>query len=99
MNLSDKLKKVKEKVIYGLDLPVDVALSLPKITVIARKEVTVENHKGIIKFSDNELVINTCLGALKILGEDFEIIFVGGTTITLSGHFKSMVYEIYEEDQ
>ncbi|HAR85989.1 MAG TPA: sporulation protein YqfC, partial [Clostridium sp.] len=53
--MSDKLVRVKEKVIYGLDLPVDVALSLPKIIVIARKEVTVENHKGIIKFSDSEL--------------------------------------------
>ncbi len=98
MKLSDKLVRVKEKVVYGLDLPVDVALSLPKIIVIARKEVTVENHKGIIKFSDSELVINTSIGPLKILGEDFEIIFVGGTTITLSGYFSSMVYENYEED-
>jgi len=97
--LGDKLERVKEKVIYGMDLPVDVALNLPKVTAVARKEVTVENHKGIIKFSTDELVINTSLGALTILGEDFEIIFVGGTTITLSGHFRSMVYENHEEDK
>lgn len=97
--MGDKLEKVKERVIYGMDLPVDVALNLPKVTAVARKEVTVENHKGIIKFSTEELVINTSLGALTILGEDFEIIFVGGTTITLSGHFRSMVYENHEEDK
>jgi len=97
--LGDKLERVKEKVIYGLDLPVDVALNLPKVTAVARKEVTVENHKGIIKFNADELVINTSLGALTILGKDFEIIFVGGTTITLSGHFRSMVYENHEEDK
>ena len=96
MKLSDKLVRVKEKVIYGLDLPVDVALSLPKIIVIARKEVTVENHNGIIKVSDSELVINTSIGPLKILGKDFEIIFVVGTTIALCGYFSSMVYENYE---
>jgi len=99
MKLSDKLARVKEKVIYGLDLPVDVALSLPKITIIARKEITIENHKGIIKFSTDELVINTSIGTLTILGENFEIIFVGGTTITLNGYFESMVYENYEKDK
>ncbi len=97
--MNDKLARVKERVVYGLDLPADIALGLPKITIIGRKEITIENHSGITKFSNDELIINTSLGLLKILGVDFEIIFVGGTTITLSGNFKSMVYECYEEDK
>lgn len=97
--MNEKLARVKERVVYGLDLPVDIALNLPKITIIGRKEITIENHKGITKFSNDELMINTSLGLLKIVGVDFEIIFVGGTTITLSGNFKSMVYESYEEDK
>ncbi|MEG1257039.1 sporulation protein YqfC [Clostridium sp.] len=97
--MNNKLARVKEKVVYGLDLPVDVALSLPKITILAEKEITVENHKGIIKFNTNELVINTTLGLLEILGENFEIIFVGGTTITLTGKFRTVVYENYEENK
>ncbi|MEG0307445.1 MAG: sporulation protein YqfC [Clostridium sp.] len=97
--MSDKLLKARERVVYGLELPVDVALNLPQITILADKEITVENHKGIVKFDSDELVIKTSLGLLKVLGRDFEIIFVGGTTIILRGKFNSVVYNDYDEDK
>lgn len=95
--MSNKLGNVKERLVNTLDLPADIALNLPKITIIAKKEITVENHKGIMRFSTNELVINTTEGALTIKGDNLEIAFVGGTTISLKGNFKGVVYDNYEE--
>lgn len=95
--MSNKLGSVKERLVGTLELPTDIALDLPKITILAKKEITVENHKGIMRFSTTELVINTSLGALTVQGEDLEIAFVGGTTISLKGNFKGVVYDSYEE--
>lgn len=99
IDMSDKISRFKEKLVDTLDFPIDIALGLPKITIIGQQEITVENHKGIIKFEKDELIVNTDLGNLKILGNDLEITLVGGTTITLRGRFKAVVYECYEEDR
>lgn len=95
--MGNKLGIVREKIVDTLELPVDVALNLPKIVILAKKEITVENHKGIVRFSNTELVVNTSLGHLIIEGDNFEIAFVGGATITLKGNFKGVVYDNHEE--
>lgn len=95
--MANKLGSMRERIVDTLELPAEITLNVPKITILAKKEITVENHKGVIKFSTTELVVNTSLGPLTIKGEDFEIAFVGGTTMTLRGNFKSMVYGNYEE--
>lgn len=95
--MGNKLGIVKERVVDTLELPPDIALNVPKITILAKKEITIENHKGIMKFSDTELVVNTSLGPLTIQGENLEIAFVGGTTLALKGRFKGVVYDCYEE--
>ena len=97
--MGERGSKIRGKLVETLDLPADIALGVPKITMIGKSELTIENHKGIVKFESDELIINTSLGFLNILGEDFEIIFVGGTTIALRGTFKSVVYECYEENE
>ena len=91
--MSNKLNRVKEKLIDTLELPSDIILGIPKITLIGQRELTIENHKGILKFENDELIINTSLGYLTVLGNNFEIVFVGGTTITLRGNFESVGYE------
>lgn len=95
--MGNKLGTVREKLVDRLELPAEITLNIPKITILAKKEITVENHKGVMRFSTSELVVNTSLGPLTIKGEDFEIAFVGGTTITLRGNFKGIVYHSNEE--
>lgn len=95
--MANKLGSMREKLVDTLELPAEITLNVPKITILAKKEITVENHKGVMRFSTTELVVNTSLGALTIKGDNLEIAFVGGTTITLKGNFKGVVYDNYEE--
>lgn len=95
--MANKLGNMRERIADSLELPAEVTLNVPKITILAKKEITVENHKGVMRFSNTELVVNTSLGPLTIKGENLEIAFVGGTTITLKGSFKGVVYDNYEE--
>ena len=92
--MKDKLEKAREIFTEKLDLPKDVILNLPKITIVGNTEITIENHKGIILFERNIIKINTKVKVINIEGESFEILYIGDSTITISGKFKSVGYEV-----
>lgn len=83
----------KENIAEKLDLPRDIIMDLPKITITGDSEILIENHKGIVVFGEKVVRINSRIGSISIHGEGFEILFIGGKTLTLSGKFKSVVYE------
>lgn len=91
--MGDKLNKSRELIVEKFDFPKDVILDVPKILIIGDQEITIENHKGIIVFERNMIKINSRFGPIAIKGEDFEILYIGSSTTTISGKFKSIVYE------
>ena len=91
--MEEKLNKSREQVVKKFDLPKDVILDLPKIIIIGDQEITIENHKGIIMFERDIIKINSRFGPISIKGDNFEILYIGSCTTTISGKFKSIVYE------
>ena len=89
-----KIEKSREIIAETFDLPKDIVLNVPKITIIGNDEITIENHKGIILFERNVIKVNTKVKAINIEGENFERLYIGDSTITISGKFKSISYEV-----
>ena len=87
-----KFSKAKETIAEKLDIPRDIVLNLPKITVTGDNEIVIENHKGVILFEEGQIKINSTIGMIEINGSKFEVLFMGGNTLTLSGKFKSIAY-------
>ncbi len=57
----------------ALELPLDVALDLPKITILGDKKVDISNHKGIIEYTSELSRINSKIGIIKIIGKSMKI--------------------------
>lgn len=91
--VEEKINRGREVIAEKLDLPTDVVMDIPKIIVTGDMEITIENHKGIITFDSDVVKINSRVGAIKIEGRSFEILYIGGSTITIKGRFKSIAYE------
>ena len=91
--MEDRFQKSKEKILNKLDFPHDISLDLPKIIVIGNREIIIENHKGIIFFETNMVKINSRIGPIIIKGDEFEILFIAETSITISGNFQGISYE------
>lgn len=91
--LRESINKKKNNIIEKIDLPKDVILNLPKITVVGREEISIENHKGIDSFDKEFIKVKTNIGLVKIEGENFEILYIASETIVLSGRFKAISYE------
>ena len=91
--MGEKLSKKRAILIEKLDLPKDVVLDVPKIIVTGKEEITIENHKGILTFNEYEIRINSKLGPVSIKGDNFEILYIATSTMTVSGKFSSISYE------
>ncbi|MDD3223853.1 MAG: sporulation protein YqfC [Clostridium sp.] len=90
--MKNKILKIREGLAKSLDIPRDIALNIPKITIVGDEEITIDNHKGILKFKDDLIEIKSNLGIISIRGTDFEILFISDNTIVLSGKFQSIEY-------
>lgn len=75
-----------------LEIPKDLVLDLPKITVIGRNELYLENHRGIIEYSSQRLRINLSRGFLEILGEKLEIKALLPDEIKIWGEIRSFKF-------
>ena len=91
--MEEKFQKGKEKILNKLEFPSDISMDLPKIIVVGNREITIENHRGIIAFERSMVKINSRIGAITIHGSNFEILFIGETRMTISGKFKGVSYE------
>lgn len=91
--MRDKLYRTKENFAEKLGLPRDIVLDIPKIIITGNSEIIIENHKGIIMFQEDEIKINSNVGAISLHGEKLEILFIGGSTVIIGGKFKDIIYE------
>ncbi|KXG75873.1 sporulation protein YqfC [Thermotalea metallivorans] len=80
-----KTKEIKESISELLELPKDIVLDLPRITMIGNLQIYIENHKGIIEYSKLRIRINTKNGILRIVGKDLQIKTIITEEIIITG--------------
>lgn len=81
----EKGNGVKKSIAEALELPKDIILDVPKIIMIGNLQIYIENHKGILEYTDERIRINTKNNVLRIIGKNLilknivmeEIIIVG----------------------
>ncbi len=75
-----------------LELPKDLVLDLPRLIIIGQKELYLENHKGIIEYSDSCIKINLARGFLEIIGEDMEIRLIMQDEVSIIGRIAKVQF-------
>jgi len=75
-----------------LEIPKDLVLDLPKITVIGRNELYLENHKGIIEYNLTRLRVNLSRGFLEIEGDNLEIKALMPDEMSIYGEIRSIKF-------
>lgn len=75
-----------------MDLPQDVMMDLPRITMIGQIHIYVENHRGLLNFSDKEVRLLLKNGQLLIKGRSFVIKTILPEEILLEGKIDEVLY-------
>jgi sporulation protein YqfC len=84
--------KLKEKVTEILELPKEVVLNIPKLSMTGNGNLIIENYKGIIEYDDNRVRVNTGSGIIKITGESLIIKEITSEDIMVDGDISSLEF-------
>jgi len=85
---------VRKWMTTNLELPHDVMMDLPRITMIGQIHIYIENHRGLLAFSDKELRLMLKQGQLLIKGNAFVIKTILPEEILLEGKIDQVTYII-----
>ena len=83
-------KSIQNKTLSHSEIPIDVLLGIPIINIIGDQELEIENHKGIIVYTDTLIKIKTKIGQLKIVGNRLQINNYSNDDIKISGSIHSV---------
>jgi sporulation protein YqfC len=82
----------KQLVDKTVDLPKDVMMDLPRITMIGQIHIYIENHRGLLAFSDKEIRLLLKQGQLLVKGNGFVIKTILPEEILLEGKIDSVLF-------
>ena len=85
---------VREKVAKMLEIPEEVVSDRPKITTVGRKEVFVENYRGIIAFTNEIVRINSNYGIITITGKNMKRREITNEDIIITGDIDNIDYVV-----
>ncbi|WP_164216183.1 sporulation protein YqfC [Virgibacillus sp. YIM 98842] len=83
---------LKPWLIKYLALPSDVVLELPRITIVGDLHVYIENHKGLITYSETELKLKSNKGYIRVMGSSFVLKMMLPEEILLEGIIKDVKF-------
>ena len=74
-------------------MPKDVVMDLPKLSVCGDKEIYIENHKGLIEYTDRVITVKMRDGIIRLCGQKLRILTLRQKEILINGEFERVEYE------
>jgi len=68
-----KKHNIKQRLFQFLDFPADADGTVLKITMVADRDLLVENHKGVIRYTDQLIRLHSDHGVVRIEGEGLQL--------------------------
>lgn len=89
----EKNVSMKEKLAEMLELPKEIVMNIPKMTLIGSRDLIIENYKGIIEYENSRIRINTGAGVIKVMGNLLTIKEITSEDIMVSGDISSLEFQ------
>jgi len=90
--LQQRQRGLRERLINLLELPGDAVLDVPRTILIGSMELVVENHRGLLEYRPDRVVLRLPDGKMAIDGEDLRIGFLSPDQVVLLGRIDGLRY-------
>lgn len=81
--------KREKKVLSGaaelFDLPADLVAGLIHVEVLGNRQLYMENHRGIISYSDQEIAVSGDGMILRVQGKGLTLVSMTGNALRIQG--------------
>ena len=85
-------RQVAGKITEAFELPKEVVMNLPLITMIGAEDLTIENYKGVIEYSEERIRINTTAGIIKVDGRRLLLKQITTDNIGIKGNISKIEF-------
>jgi len=86
-------RKLRQAITKHLSFPADLMLDLPKLTTVGNLHIYIENHDGLLVYKQDELVIKSQIGNIKITGSSLVIKEMLPRELLLEGKISQIMYD------
>lgn len=85
-------RDLRDKMASIFELPADVVLDVPRISLVGDMELVVENHRGLSEYEANRVVLAVAGGSVEVSGLELSIGSVSPDQITIRGKIRGFRY-------
>ena len=85
-------KNLKIKMAERANLPKDVIMGVPIITMTGQTDMRIENYRGILEYTDCLIRIQTKIGRIKISGKQLQVSYYTNDEMEITGQILSVEY-------
>ena len=85
-------KNIKQKIAHSLDIPNDMLCDVPHFTLTDNREIRIENYKGILSYTENEINLGAKNYKIKIAGDDLKITVITDEFIIIVGSVSAVSF-------
>lgn len=86
-------RNLRQKVASLLELPDDVMMDVAHISLVGDMELSIENHRGIVEYKPERVVLVVPNGQVRIEGTDLAIATISPDQVLIRGQIRSIAYQ------
>lgn len=85
-------QRLRERFTEMLELPKEIVLNMPKLTMLGNGDLIIENYKGISLYDKDIIHVNTSAGTIKVNGGEIYIKEITSENIMIYGNILSLEF-------
>ena len=89
----EKNRQWKKQVVTALELAPDLDGGETKISLTGSGEAVIENYKGILQYTDSEILIQSLRGKVLLRGRNLEIVWSTSLEMKITGSIFSILLQ------
>ena len=89
----EKNRLWKKQVVTALELAPDLGGGETKISLTGSGEAVIENYKGILQYTDSEILIQSLRGKVLLRGKNMEIVWYTSLEMKITGSIFSILLQ------
>ena len=88
-----KTDSIRNKVAEFSELPKDVVMGMPVLTLTGHSELCLENYRGMIEYTDTIVRIMTKIGQIRVTGKGLQVAYYTNDEMKITGRIASVEYQ------
>ena len=89
----EKNRQWKKQVVTALELAPDLDGGETKISLTGSGEAVIENYKGILQYTDSEILIQSLRGKVLLRGRNLELVWYTSLEMKITGSIFSILLQ------